>query len=76
MLAVTHPALPLDAMFHRLFEASPDPTVVAEFGTGRMLMLNPQFERLIGCEPGELDGLTVPAVSVRDVNFAKEIGPP
>ncbi len=60
MLAATHPALPLDAMFHRLFEASPDPTVVAEFGTGRMLMLNPQFERLIGCAPGELDGLTVP----------------
>ena len=60
MLAATHSALPLDAMFHRLFEASPDPTVVAEFGTGRMLMLNPQFERLIGCEPGELDGLTVP----------------
>jgi PAS domain S-box-containing protein len=60
MLAATHPALPLDAMFHRLFEASPDPTVVAEFGTGRMLMLNPQFERLIGCEPGELDGMTVP----------------
>ena len=50
MLAATHSALPLDAMFHRLFEASPDPTVVAEFGTGRMLMLNPQFERLIGCE--------------------------
>ncbi|MBK7531810.1 ATP-binding protein [Piscinibacter sp.] len=60
MLAISTPALPLDAMFHRLFEASPDPTVVAEFGTGRMLMLNPQFERLIGCAPGELDGLTVP----------------
>jgi len=60
MLAVPTTDLPLDAMFHRLFEASPDPTVVAEFGTGRMLMLNPQFERLIGCAPGELDGLTVP----------------
>ncbi len=60
MLAVPTTDLPLDAMFHRLFEASPDPTVVAEFGSGRMLMLNPQFERLIGCAPGELDGLTVP----------------
>jgi PAS domain S-box-containing protein len=60
MLAVPTTDLPLDAMFHRLFEASPDPTVVAEFGSGRMLMLNPQFERLIGCAPGELNGLTIP----------------
>jgi len=55
----TNTALPLDAAFHRLLEASPEPTVVAEFGTGRLLMLNQPFEQLLGCAPGALEGRSI-----------------
>ncbi|OKH79232.1 hypothetical protein EB73_35965, partial [Mycobacterium sp. SWH-M3] len=43
-------------------------------GLHRMRLLETSYG--VGVNVSAGDGLTVPAVSVRDVNFAKEIGPP
>jgi PAS domain S-box-containing protein len=59
------------SLYLALFEAAPDAMIVADH-RGRVVLANPQAERLFGYAPHELDGLAVEQLLPPDVRAAHQ----